>query len=559
MVGRVFNKYEDAILAGEDEQLFGLARSVDRSVDSYLSRYDGDLDYVIDRPGFLEAEELWRTTGDPDLLLLRLEEDLLMRDELIPVMLVLRDGVPLLSTDGRTDYAFPPGAGREEGEGAIRPCVDGDGRVYLAFLREREDGLAYAALMDLPGFYQRVAGDLTTGTEDRILLLDAGCQTLLHGTPGGVRVERTAEVLPNDRDWPGLPFLVERQRAGEAGAAFHDCVEEAGGSHLARLAVLPTRAGSNGFFAIGVSMNYAEAIRPIRLGAIRLLAYGGMVVAGVLLLVGMLLWARKREERDRRQLEILREKNAAMEELNRKTQDLAHHQRLETIGTLTSSIAHEFNNLLTPIMGYSMLTLEKLPPEETELYDNVLEIYNASRKAKEIIRRLSDLSRKNSAQTFQYIRPNDLVEKVLAVAAPARPAGVAVETELLCRDLWVYGNETQISQMVLNLVLNAFQALEGRGGHVKVSTRAEEGKAVFAVTDDGPGVPPEIREQIFAPFYTTKEAGRGTGLGLAIVSQVAEDHEGSVTVEEAPGGGAVFTAAFPGVTRKSSEEPEEEK
>ena len=114
-----------------------------------------------------------------------------------------------------------------------------------------------------------------------------------------------------------------------------------------------------------------------------------------------------------------------MEALNRKNQELAHHDRLQTIGTLTSSIAHEFNNLLTPIMGYSILVLEQLPSDAEELYDNVLEIYNSSRKAKEIIARLSDLSRKNTSLTFQYVSPDELVRKVLAVASPARPPHVS--------------------------------------------------------------------------------------------------------------------------------------
>lgn len=103
---------------------------------------------------------------------------------------------------------------------------------------------------------------------------------------------------------------------------------------------------------------------------------------------------------------------------------------LQTIGTLTSSIAHEFNNLLTPIMGYSILVLEQLPSDAEELYDNVLEIYNSSRKAKEIIARLSDLSRKNTSLTFQYVSPDELVRKVLAVASPARPPHVEVRTDL---------------------------------------------------------------------------------------------------------------------------------
>ena len=105
---------------------------------------------------------------------------------------------------------------------------------------------------------------------------------------------------------------------------------------------------------------------------------------------------------------------------------------METIGTLTSSIAHEFNNLLTPIMGYSLLALEKLPPEEESLYDDILEIYNASRKAKHIISRLSDLSRKNTSSTFRIACPDELVHKTLDVTNPARPKKVEAVLDLNC-------------------------------------------------------------------------------------------------------------------------------
>lgn len=170
MVGRVFNKYEEIILSNEDDQLFGLARSVDRSVDSYLNRYGANLTYVTQRWGFRTAEESWRTTGETAALLENMEDNLLAQDDLIVGMVALWDGTVFLSTDGRRDYRFPDGAGRKDGPNAVKPCLDGDGNVYLAFLREVGGGLSYAALMDLPGFYQRVAGDLTFGTQDRILL-----------------------------------------------------------------------------------------------------------------------------------------------------------------------------------------------------------------------------------------------------------------------------------------------------------------------------------------------------------------------------------------------------
>ena len=551
MVYRVFDRYGDILLASEDDQLFRLARSVDRSVESYLNRYGTNLIYVTERRGFHTAEETWRTTGDTAELLYRMEENVLAQDDLIQAVLALQDGVVFLSTGGRTDYRFPPRAGRE-GTVSIRPCMDGDGGIYLAFVREREEGLSYAALMDLEGFYQRVAGDLTVGTQDRIMLLDAGGQTLLHRTMDGVQVDLVDDLKAGDCDFSGLTYLMEHQEQAREGTAFYEtnyC--RSGETYIARMAVLPATEETNGFFAVGVSVNYDGVIGPLHLAAVRLLAYGGMVVTGIVLLAVLSIRAGRRNERSLRELAVLRKKNQAMEELNRQTRELAHHQRLETIGTLTSSIAHEFNNLLTPIMGYSILALEKLPPEDTELYDSVLEIYNASRKAKTIISRLSDLSRKNSALSFQYVSPDELVRRVLEVAAPAQPPGVEVVSVLDCRHLWLHGNETQLSQLLLNLVLNAFQAMEEDGGTLTVSTSADQSSIRLRVADTGPGIPPEVLPHIFEPFFTTKESGKGTGLGLAIVQQVVEEHRGRVEVEAAPEGGAAFTVTFPITPREA--------
>ena len=551
MVYRVFDRYGDILLASEDDQLFRLARSVDRSVESYLNRYGTNLIYVTERRGFHTAEETWRTTGDTAELLYRMEENVLAQDDLIQAVLALQDGVVFLSTGGRTDYRFPPRAGRE-GMVSIRPCMDGDGGSYLAFVREREEGLGYAALMDLEGFYQRVAGDLTVGTQDRIMLLDAGGQTLLHRTMDGVQVDLVDDLKAGDCDFSGLTYLMEHQEQAREGTAFYEtnyC--RSGETYIARMAVLPATEETNGFFAVGVSVNYDGVIGPLHLAAVRLLAYGGMVVTGIVLLAVLSIRAGRRNERSLRELAVLRKKNQAMEELNRQTRELAHHQRLETIGTLTSSIAHEFNNLLTPIMGYSILALEKLPPEDTELYDSVLEIYNASRKAKTIISRLSDLSRKNSALSFQYVSPDELVRRVLEVAAPAQPPGVEVVLGLDCRHLWLHGNETQLSQLLLNLVLNAFQAMEEDGGTLTVTTSADQSSIRLRVADTGPGIPPEVLPHIFEPFFTTKESGKGTGLGLAIVQQVVEEHRGRVEVEAAPEGGAAFTVTFPITPREA--------
>ena len=121
-------------------------------------------------------------------------------------------------------------------------------------------------------------------------------------------------------------------------------------------------------------------------------------------------------------------------------------------------------------MGYSLMTLEKLPQDEGGVYDDVLEIYNASMKAKDIISRLSELSRKNTEMKFTTINPDDLVNKVLHVTSPALPKNVDIFRELHCSKKYIEGNETQLSQLILNLIINAFQALGEEGGEVTGGT-----------------------------------------------------------------------------------------
>ena len=192
-----------------------------------------------------------------------------------------------------------------------------------------------------------------------------------------------------------------------------------------------------------------------------------------------------------------------------------------------------------------MMALENLPPEETELYDNILEIYTASRKAKQIISRLSDLSRKSSGDVIRPISPDDLVRKTLEAAAPARPEQVQVKLGLNCWDQRIPANEIQIAQLLLNLILNAFHAMEPEGGTLHVDTWFDQTCVHIRLSDTGCGIPPEILPHIFDPFFTTKESGKGTGLGLAIAAQVVEDHHGDIRVESTPGVGTTFFVTIP--------------
>ena len=290
---------------------------------------------------------------------------------------------------------------------------------------------------------------------------------------------------------------------------------------------------------------HEDILEETRGTAIYAIISGWLSMSGIGILGILILHMLRRTNRIQREAEALRKKNDAMEALNTQTRKLAHHQRLEIIGTLTSSIAHEFNNLLTPIMGYSLMALEKLPDDESELYDELLEIYSSSCKAKEIISRLSDLSRKQTETSFRETAPDELVRKMVRVAEPAKADNVQVQMNLNCWDQRLVANEIQISQLILNLILNGFHAMEPDGGILTVTTGFDESHIQLTVTDTGCGIAKEIRPKIFEPFFTTKEAGKGTGLGLAIVAQMVEDHQGKIHVESKEGSGTVITVSLP--------------
>lgn len=539
MLAQTFTYYNELSLERQDRQLQDMAEAADESIAIQLNNLRADLSYVLGRRGFLQAEAEWMETGRTEELLFRMQENLVAQNPLIQTMLAIRDGEIVLSTDGITDYEFP--VSREE---TLQPCFGGDGTMYLALMAQTAQA-DYAALINVASWYTGLAR-ISGGEDNRLMLLGSWERLLLHQWTGGTHVTSVETLNESNCDVQAVRYMLESRNTGQpVNATYRLTYPEDDTEHELRIVVIPAAESANGYFIVGLASDYDEIIRPMQSAAIQLIAYGGMVIVGVLLLLFMALSMVRQGHQQDQELQRLAEINAQTQALLERTQELAHHQRLETLGTLTASIAHEFNNLLTPIMGYAILTLEGLPEDADDLADNVTEIYEASRKAKTIISRLSDLSRRNVEMTFRRLCMDDLVCRAMEVAAPAQPARVETVIRLNCADYAVMGNETQLSQLLLNLILNAFHAMEEQGGTLTLSTEAADGALILRAADTGIGIAPETLPHIFEPFFTTKESGRGVGLGLAIVQQVTQSHHGQVEVDSAPGHGTVFTLRFP--------------
>ena len=554
MMQREISRYGKEVLEREDGHLMRLASSADRNVDHFLHQCIDNLIFTAEQKQVSEAERDWIQTGDSHYLLYELKKSIAARDEKTADLVIRnKDGLQQ-SVSGRTDYQIFVKAKiqteikTEAGTVHVHPGTDGQGNRYLTVLYEKNSGVGYALLITMDYFYEQIAGEWSGQQTEQIMLQDTENQILIWRSQGQLQIRQISQMQEENEQIPLLAFLEGRNKAARSGFAFGRLAADTGQDtekYLARMAAIPVGQGANSFFTILTIMDFGSHINSMQRAAAGLFLYFGLTAAGFLLLAALAWKQARKNSRMQKEAGILRQKNEAMEMLNSQTQKLAHRQRLETIGTLTSSIAHEFNNLLTPIMGYSMMALEKLPPEEEELYDDILEIYNTSRKAKEIISRLSDLARKNSANVFQKLSPDELIRRTLEVLRPAKPVNVEMRLRLDCGDQRINANEVQISQLLINLILNSFQAMEKEGGVLTVGTWFNEKWILIQIEDTGCGISKEDQKQIFEPFFSTKEAGKGTGLGLAIAAQVVEDHQGRIEVESSPGSGTTFLVSLP--------------
>jgi two-component system cell cycle sensor histidine kinase/response regulator CckA len=249
---------------------------------------------------------------------------------------------------------------------------------------------------------------------------------------------------------------------------------------------------------------------------------------------------------------------------------LLHRQKMESVGTMAGGIAHDFNNILTGILGYASLLKYRLS-EQADLQRFVQVIETSSLRAADLIRQLLAFSRGTQPEGLQFVSANRIIREASKLLESSLGKHVELELDLASSLPLIETNATQVQQAILNLCLNARDAMPG-GGKMTVSTRvvdlgregahiyrnlgAEPGQYVrISVRDTGVGIPKENLDRIFDPFFTTKEVGRGSGLGLSMVYGIVKNSNGYIHVESQEGKGSAFDLLFPVVSGEEKHEP----
>jgi PAS domain S-box-containing protein len=216
-------------------------------------------------------------------------------------------------------------------------------------------------------------------------------------------------------------------------------------------------------------------------------------------------------------------------------------QRLESIGTLAGGIAHDLNNVLAPIILGLGILKDRLTDEDSR--EIMSTMTTSAKRGAEMVSQVLSFARGQEGRRLE-IKPADLIADVVRIARDTFPKTIEIATEIEPHLPLIIGDPTQFHQVLLNLCVNARDAMPG-GGRLALSARARGGFVIIAVEDTGPGIPASVIGKIFDPFFTTKEAGKGTGLGLSTSQTIVRSHGGRIDVVSEPPHGARFEIHLP--------------
>ncbi|HEV7553375.1 MAG TPA: PAS domain S-box protein [Candidatus Angelobacter sp.] len=249
---------------------------------------------------------------------------------------------------------------------------------------------------------------------------------------------------------------------------------------------------------------------------------------------------------------------------SRLEEELRQSRKMEAVGRLAGGVAHDFNNILMIILGYAnqLLADPDLPKDDRDYCERLIE---ASRRAATLTKQLLAFSRKHPIRP-QVVNMNSVVTEITRMLQPLLSSHIQLTVNCRPGDLLIYVDSSQLESMIMNLVLNSRDAMP-HGGILSLTTSSEvlpedasfpntpTKFVVLQISDTGMGMPPEIKERIFEPFFSTKDTGKGTGMGLAMVYGIVEQAEGHISVESEPNQGTTFRIYLPLSMNKAVETP----
>lgn len=583
-----FAQHRNTVIRQQQENLLTIAKSIARSLDAFINDKANSLSLLAQNPiitGTLEmdkAEEIYSQHDEvmqsfykkysyeiESVLLLDKKGTLIYRYPAVDSVKVKSIDASLINSILKSKK---PLVSKEYQSNANQFSID----ILQPVFKNNEVSGILLCTINLNKVYNNLIHPVRPGKKGYAMVKNLNDAIIMHPVTEQIGIESTRARKKNypEFDWKELEELNRKQvEEGEGYHIYHSrWWQDHDNKRTKKINAYTTINISNISWIISVQMDYAEIEQPIRGTLINISLIALIITAVLIIVVYIILNIDKKRKSLEIETKYLKELNKTWEELIQSEARLRHSQKLQTIGTLTSGIAHEFNNLLTPILGYSEILLRSMD-NKSDKYEDMLEINKSAIRAKEIIEQILAFSRNDDViTTVKNLRVDAVVKESIKLIKSTLPNNIKIVENINSKEL-ILGSATQLQQVLLNLFTNSYHSMKKTGGVLELNVEGiyirddecndlslPKGKYIkIQVKDSGIGMNKETLNQIFDPFFTTKEIGEGTGLGLSVVHGIVKNHNGCIIVKSQIDVGTTMDIYLPSVEEATQDIQQEKK
>lgn len=551
---RFYQTYREQVIQMEESQLLTIAEIIGNNLDSFLSIQLQQLDLL-----YAEHDEDEETLKEHQIQS-RTEHFLRENEALYNwAYLTMPDGETVSFHSKETNITAYPAIGfdtkpyTEYAQIAGKEISSETGWYELYIMKDvpSDHGICrilYA--MNLETLYEQTVAPVKIGQGGYSTVKDQDMYIIMHHAKDQIGLEAyegRAEKYP-ELDLTSLNAWLTRQNEEDSGSGILDTYiwDDPDHAKVRRVVAFQAISVQGERWIINSTIPITELSGP--LNSMMELLTGGMILYMLILILFIVFFLQNHFHTVSQEKEIayLKEINHGMEMLAKKNNELRHYQRIQSLGMMSSHVAHEFNNYLTPVLIYAEL-LESDPSISEENQEMIHEITSAIDKASNLSRELLAFSRQDTGMRLELLNFTEEVKNAAAVVACLVPASITMQTDFLTEDCFVLGRRGMAEHILMNLCKNAFQAMEKTEPKVLTLSLKKKGNEtlLLQVADTGCGINAENLSKIFEPFYTTKGSRQGTGLGLSVVQNMVTSVGGTIHVESQQGSGTTFSLEIP--------------
>ena len=561
----VYRRYRANLIETEKSQLLTIARIIGRGLEQYVEQELDETDLCFDSlesieaeggmnsaEGSAQAEEADSGTAAEEL---RTAAELILNhaNSLYRSCVCLKDGQEVFSLGKRSKYEMSPETTDiEPGETVILEKYQAETGWYEMLVGKTVplNGSRYTLVfaMDLDKVYRKTVSPVRIGNAGYSVVKDSSLAIIMHHAKNQIGMDALydrQETYP-DLDLTSLGDWLNLQREQEEGTGILDSYvwDDPHLKPIQRIVAYTTIDIRGERWIVNSTLPTSELAAPLRQMFTTMAVLSVLYLIGIGLLLVASTSAIGRLELQRKEISYLKKINRGMELVARKNDEIRHYQRVQSMGMMSSHIAHEFNNYLTPVMVYGELleSDDSISEENRMMLQEMLKSVNQAAK---LSRELLDFSRMDAGAKTAPIDLTQETKEAVSIVRQLAPAKIAFIAELSDKPAWIRGREGMMQHILMNLCKNAFHAMENtekKELHIRYEVNEQ---AVLTVKDTGCGIKADNRKDIFEPFYTTKGSRQGTGLGLSVVRSMVENAGGTIEVDSEEGKGTTFIMRFP--------------